>query len=317
MTILVFYFSGVRNGVLEMFKISNYHLYCQTKYEKLQIFNKLLQNRTSDSLLNHLSRNLILRRYCANVAKKNYKNVPNGLIYSDEKKVIYCEVPKAACTNWKRVFHAFENKTRRPMDIKDREAVHRLKYHRVNNLPKRQRTAKMNHYLTFLFVRHPYERLISTYRNKFQDPYDPYYQRTVGSVILRMFNHNMTEAQYIEGKGVSFKQFISYIIKTYDKSGHTSFDIHWQLMVNLCRPCEIKYDFIGKIETLIEDSHHLMHALGVENIEFFPKNATDKYNIKTNTLIKKLFSQFSVETMNKLYKIYQSDFEAFGCNKPL
>ena len=71
------------------------------------------------------------------------------------------------------------------------------------------------------------------------------------------------------------------------------------------------------METLIEDSHHLMHALGVENIEFFPKNATDKYHIKTNTLTKKLFSQFSVETMNKLYKIYQSDFEAFGYNKPL
>ena len=59
------------------------------------------------------------------------------------------------------------------MDIKDRETVHRLKYQRVNSLTKRQQTANMNDYLTFLFVRHPYEKLISTYRNKFQDPYDP------------------------------------------------------------------------------------------------------------------------------------------------
>jgi len=36
------------------------------------------------------------------MAERKKKN-PN-MIYSDEVGVVYCYVPKVACTNWKRVF---------------------------------------------------------------------------------------------------------------------------------------------------------------------------------------------------------------------
>lgn len=64
----------------------------------------------------------ILRRYCE-------KKEPSQLdkmtairriyttIYKNENKVIYCAVPKAACSNWKRIFMIFEHLIGKPTDV--------------------------------------------------------------------------------------------------------------------------------------------------------------------------------------------------------
>ena len=80
-------------------------------------------------------------------------------------------------------------------------------------------------------------------------------------------------------------------------------------------PCMIKYDFIGKIETVADDSKKVLRALN-EDESLYPINNTDIYKEHTSELLRKYFSQFTRETLNELYEIYKYDYEAFGYKKP-
>ena len=55
-------------------------------------------------------------------------------------------------------------------------------------------------------MRHPFERVLSAYRNKLQDPYNALYQRAYGSQVLRMFRKNLTDAEYKVGQNVTFPE---------------------------------------------------------------------------------------------------------------
>ena len=80
------------------------------------------------------------------------------------------------------------------------------------------------------------------------------------------------------------------MIKTYKiKEPVSSFDQHWRPPSIMCHPCQIKYDFIGKMETVIKDSKYLMKILNVENKDLFPGSGGSKYNTKTKHLIDELF----------------------------
>ena len=264
-----------------------------------------------------LSRKFKLKTFCLKFDKRSFQlEMLNELIYSDKKKVVYCRIPKAASTNWKRVLQVIENNNSSPKIWNNRETVHKLNFNTFNKLDVDTKYVKMKNYFKFLFVRHPFERLISAYRNKFLDPYDNYYRLKIGKRILKFSRNKTRRIDYIQGKGVTFKEFITYIIHQYQTQGTDAFDVHWQLMVNLCSPCHIHYDFIGKLETLAEDSERVMKHVTVSNRNIFPLNMPDKYKRKTKDLMKEMFSGFSNETLTVLYQIYKEDFKAFDYKLP-
>ena len=59
---------------------------------------------------------------------------------------------------------------------------------------------RVRHFFKFVFVRHPFVRLVSAYRNKLSDN-NPWFERTYGSRILRYTRPNLTEKVYTMGKG--------------------------------------------------------------------------------------------------------------------
>ena len=74
------------------------------------------------------------------------------------------------------------------------------------NAPKKldlvERRKKLSNYYAFFFVKHPYERLVSAWRNKFNDHdvsmYAAWYKRN----ILREFRKNLTHNEYRFGWGL-------------------------------------------------------------------------------------------------------------------
>ena len=46
---------------------------------------------------------------------------------------------------------------------------------------------------------------------------------------------------------VTFEEFIKYVVE------ERQFKRHWSTIENLCQPCQINYDYIGKHETFTED----------------------------------------------------------------
>lgn len=81
----------------------------------------------------------------------------------------------------------------------------------------------------------------------------------------------------------------------------------------LCHPCQVKYDFIGRLETLETDAEHLLKLLKVDHLVHFPSGARNRTAASWE---KAWFSKIPTEMRRELYKLYEPDFELFGYPKP-
>ena len=85
------------------------------------------------------------------------------IIVNDEYKVIFCYIPKVACTQWKLVFLALDNRTDVD-DVHDDKHLHKFLF---NDYSDEDIKVRLQSYFKFLFVREPLERLLSAYNDKF------------------------------------------------------------------------------------------------------------------------------------------------------
>lgn len=103
---------------------------------------------------------------------------------------------------------------------------------------------------------------------------------------------------------VTFEEFTSYLAK----SPANMFNEHWMPINSLCQPCRIKYDFIGKYETLYLDSNYVLKYIGVNDIRFPPSTK----NSNTYSLLKSYFSSLPLSRIKELFSIYKYDFKLFS-----
>ncbi|XP_058247226.1 carbohydrate sulfotransferase 12-like [Hemibagrus wyckioides] len=273
------------------------------------------------------SRKMLLYKQCNNnldISGKwaTFDDIPHeelhNLLVDDRHGIIYCYVPKVACTVWKRIMIVLSESLkvygvpyRNPLDIPI-EDVHGSSLQQLNAYPKAVMKQKFETYQKFIFVRDPFVRLISAYKDKIQSPNQIYYE-TIGIDILKKFGNvsnppASVEQAHAQGIVPSFYNFIQYILSL-PAGNDKEFDEHWRQTLHLCHPCAIDYDFIGKMETIEEDAAHLLRILRVDNIvDFKPwtRSKTEQNEIKT------WFSNTTIEWRRKLYDIYQADFKLFG-----
>lgn len=55
----------------------------------------------------------------------------------------------------------------------------------------------LNHYTTFIMVRHPFERLLSAYRNKFENTYSQYFQVSLNLIQLKRIASLVLSDKYL------------------------------------------------------------------------------------------------------------------------
>ena len=233
-------------------------------------------------------------------------------LYSDTYKALYCYIPKIACTNWKWIMHVLENTHLNSLHLISRKEIHDLKYSVIKNNSHYEQKKK---HFTFLFVRHPFERLISTYRNKILKPYsdDLYHVETTNRNILLKYRKNYTTNKDVATRA-TFEEFVRYLIDSYEEDGIRNFDEHWGSYTELCNICYAKFDYIGKYDSLIDDSRNIITLLNVTDFIRFPENRTDKYKRRSDKLVEEYFKLVPQKNIAKLYEVYRYDFEAFGYN---
>ena len=79
-------------------------------------------------------------------------------------------------------------------------------------------------YYSFLFVRHPFERVVSAYRNKIVDGYKPELKFSLSMIkiplvgITRGIKNKSLAIENIKKRPITFPEFVDYIIKG-SKSG--------------------------------------------------------------------------------------------------
>jgi hypothetical protein len=158
----------------------------------------------------------------------------------------------------------------------------------------------------FIFVRHPFERLVSAYRDKLASN-NSIYHRMVGKVIVRKIRKNPSPLEM--GDDVTFPEFVTFIIGEW-RDGKRRLDVHWRQIFDLCLPCEMQFHFIGKFETLNQDVDFLLRKLNeTDLVGLFasqPKAQT------TSSLWKESMNQISHQQLSDLNQMYANDFRLFG-----
>lgn len=242
-----------------------------------------------------------------------------GHILVDEKhRLLYCYVPKVACTNWKRVFMILTGKSeasssdqRRPYNVSGIPSylVHRKgMFRRLSDYSLNEINYRLNNFTKYLFVRHPFERLLSAYRNKLEDRSvnSKYFQLRIGRQIVRKYRTSPSNRSLAYGDDVTFAEFVTYLTEQHA----STYNEHWKPIADLCYPCFVKYDLIGKYETLYADSEFILNFVDESRITFPRVKLTDTTTVRT----KRYYRSIPDNLIVRLYNIFILDFKLFDYN---
>ncbi|XP_056334190.1 carbohydrate sulfotransferase 8 isoform X1 [Danio aesculapii] len=253
-------------------------------------------------------------KYRSNISRTITPHHVSRIYVEDRHKLLYCEVPKAGCSNWKRVLMVLAGVANSTQDI-NHVAVHydnHLK--RLDSFDRQGITKRLETYTKVLFVREPMERLVSAFRDKFESP-NSYYHPVFGKPIISKYRVNASQTALKTGSGVTFREFIHYLLDVHRPVG---MDIHWEATNQLCSPCHLRYDFIGKVETLEEDANFLLRKIKAPENLMYPsfKDGNPKAARTSTQITQHYFSQLNASERQRAYDFYYMDYLMFNYSKP-
>ncbi|XP_077981470.1 carbohydrate sulfotransferase 11-like [Glandiceps talaboti] len=249
-------------------------------------------------------RNHRLENECRKHPELSKYNIQPYLLVDDEYRILYCPVAKTGTSNWRRVLLVLRHTFQNVIDIGPGVA-YRYRYKSLASYSQKQKLFRLQNYTKFMFVRHPFTRLLSAFRDKFVETPTEMFRKKYVPIAKKILNLRSP------GDNLTFSQFVQYLLKIPPQT----YNRHWRPMHYLCQPCAINYDVIGKFETLNMDTEYTLAKIGAEEIEF-PNIIPHKTNSSSVDAMMEYYSQLTHEEIEKLYKTYQLDFEMFGYDVP-
>ena len=188
--------------------------------------------------------------------------------------------------------------------------------------------------MNFMFTRHPFSRILSSYRNKL-DPNSTFerayhWQAEFGEKIIKLYRYNIDELRVREKKNrnkhehvvspgydLTFSEFVRYLGDEKNKESRFFNNIHWVDVNRVCSPCSVRYDVIGKLETIEDDAKYILKLANVDDIVDFPSPdiSSPTYSFKKD-ILEQYLEDVPAEYVRDLYKRYLLDFELFGYELP-
>jgi hypothetical protein len=219
-------------------------------------------------------------RYLAGgtLEKSSYLVVP-------EKKLVYLVNSKVACSSFKQVLLA----SVAGKQVSDDYSVHTDP--EVVRRSRRYLGGAERKFFVFTFVRNPFERLVSTYVNKFCD--------------YRKIAHAGFEYQYYLG-GIfkpadSFAEFVDKVASIPDRAADRHF-VSQSFMI--CRMANHPPDFIGRLESVTEDYRELAERFGLPELPHFNKSSHYDYReyYRSRTLVEKVYRKYRADVDDLGYR---------------
>ena len=177
------------------------------------------------------------------------------------------------------------------------------------NFTHKQREYMLKNFYKFMIVRDPLERLVSAYRNKLQDKNNKYYS-LVGRSMVQRYRYNNKRRAAPEDNA-TFTEYVRYLID------HPSWQIdeHWKPYEELCRPCNIEYNFIGTIDNLNRDIRYVLKQIQANESRYFLSNK-GKVLIKTKQSTASFLKELPKNYFDQLLAKYENDHELFDYPLP-
>ena len=257
--------------------------------------------------------------------------------YCSNMNVIYCPTFKSASSTWiENLIHICGENTSIVDVAKQRHRgnlIEQLKYVGAIEPPDKLWSGSQGsqNITTFMVVRHPFERLVSAYRDKLERM-DMYYYETYGKKIVHRFREralkilgedyfsksnnygtllNISPADRPNANLPSFWEFVQSVIIG------LNMDEHWMPMYKYCSVCNLN-DFsndpyILKFESLDVEETAFLEYMGWDDI--FSKtnklNVNKFGNLSSEEVTQLYFSILSQEDIIKLFRVYKKDFLLF------
>ncbi|KAL0849548.1 hypothetical protein ABMA28_013814 [Loxostege sticticalis] len=265
----------------------------------------------------NLARQELIQESCQRFPPKwSVENLPDSqfehILVDETHKLLYCYVPKVACTNWKRILMILTGKWNDTdvLSIPAYLAHSPGMFRNLSSVPRPERDYMLDSYHKMIIVRNPFERLLSAYRNKLEGETQSakYFQDRVGRRIIKAFRENPSNESLELGHDVTFREFALFLTNKSEEMADVTNNEHWQPITSLCHPCLIKYSLVGKYETLLEDSLLTLHTINASNIQFPRLTRTSG----TSEKLYRYFSQLELPLIRKLYKLYWHDYAIFN-----
>ena len=231
-------------------------------------------------------------------------------------QVVYCAAPKTGSTNWLLMFAylsgkvniSLTNQDDNEFKIWEKHSQYELGFQYLSDLSENRSSDILQRYYKFLFVRDPFYRLLSAYRDKFRPYRRLYYHQVYGKEIIRKYRHNATRLSLLKGNDVTFPEFIKFVI---DSAKTHTLDPHWQPIYDMCFPCDIKYDMIGKMENFVTDTTLVLRqGFNITDRIKFPTNPGGYQTTRNN--VEKFYSLIPEKDIEEIRRIFKYDFLLFG-----
>lgn len=133
-----------------------------------------------------------------------------------------------------------------------------------------------------VFVRDPYTRLFSGWLDKFYST-NPYWWG-LGKKIIAMERQNASNQSLECGHDVTFAELVQFFVNDV-KEKNCAVDGHFAPSYEHCLPCGLPYTFIGKYETLKEDTIYFLETANITHLVKFSnfETSSDEDAIKDSS----------------------------------
>lgn len=238
-------------------------------------------------------------------------------------KVAYCRNAKVGTSTWMHHFSLLDPKhrfvhskgdlhSRIPFLFSITKQIYKRsslrQFRQANNSWFFNHFLKKNHYLTFTFIRHPFDRLVSAFMDKVERS-------------KKSWGHQMLLRKY--GKS-DFETFLDYVINENAHHNSNAVNNHWKKFQDRCGFCTLKYDVIGRMESFDEDTRYiflkanLIQEIPLELSELAvhqtKKKSRSKGDKSPSNRTLTYFANVSQAMIQSIYQVYKIDFELFEYN---
>lgn len=219
-------------------------------------------------------------------------------------RVVYLEVPKAACTAMKMVlrdlyalkplamYPHMSRQTKRGMFVHARVNAPLPALTELDDAAQRE-LLEDDDVLRFTVVRNPYTRFVSAWRDKVY-----LYEPTAEDVYLAVRG---AAPDVWKKQPIQFSEFVAHVERTISATT----DPHWRRQVDLTYPDAIRYTHIGKTESLPATVSLLYRRAGHEPPETMPH---------ANGAALLAGAAYSPSLAKRVHDVYARDFIAFDYN---
>ncbi|XP_047486626.1 carbohydrate sulfotransferase 10-like isoform X2 [Penaeus chinensis] len=181
------------------------------------------------------------------------------------------------------------------------------------------------YFFKFLLVRHPFERLLSAYRDKVERAnhwslvqFRKHILSSLSSKQIEIGTESTTseeendaarEANEPNEEIPSFSDFLEYILMP--NMTDADFSSHWAPYWQWCSPCALNYTAIATLETAGSDLEYIWRRVGLRSSEKPWRNRNGLSLSPKPSVLSRYYQQLSPSLIRRVYQEYSRDFKLF------